>query len=63
MTFSKVYLLPWHCVLCVQACCRKLYNWLKVAPYQVEQQMDDDYDLDDNDSGIRVLGIAYVAEK
>lgn len=47
----------------LQACCRKLYNWLKVAPYQAEQQMEDDYDFDDNESGVRVLGIAFVAER
>ncbi|XP_052799386.1 transcription elongation factor SPT6-like [Mya arenaria] len=47
----------------LKACCRKLYNWLKVAPYEMEQQMDDDYDLDDNDTGVRVLGIAYIAER
>ncbi|XP_053375824.1 transcription elongation factor SPT6-like isoform X2 [Mercenaria mercenaria] len=47
----------------LKACCRKLYNWLKVAPYQAEQQMEDDYDFDDNESGVRVLGIAYINEK
>ncbi|KAL4223178.1 Transcription elongation factor SPT6 [Mactra antiquata] len=46
-----------------KACCRKLYNWLKVAPYQAEQQIEDDYDFDDNEMGVKVLGIAYVAEQ
>ncbi|XP_052215259.1 transcription elongation factor SPT6-like isoform X2 [Dreissena polymorpha] len=47
----------------LKACCRKLYNWLKVAPYQIEQHMEDDYDLDDNEPGLRVLGLAFIAEK
>ena len=34
-----------------------------MAPYQVEQQMDDDDDFEDNENGIRVLGIAYIAER
>lgn len=25
--------------------------------------MEDDYDFDDNEGGVRVLGIAYVGEK
>lgn len=46
-----------------KACCRKLYNWLKVAPYQAEQQMGkEDYEEDDAE-GVRVLGIAYVQSK
>ena len=45
-----------------QACCRKLYNWLKVAPYQADQQMEDDYEYDDQ-GGVRVLGIAYSQER
>lgn len=47
----------------LKACCRKLYNYLKVAPYQADQQMDDHYDFDDSESGVRVLGIAYVPER
>ncbi|KAM7309648.1 transcription elongation factor SPT6 [Ixodes scapularis] len=42
----------------VKACCRKLYNWLKVAPYQVDPQMEEDEDFDTRD-GIRVFAIAY----
>ncbi|UYV64588.1 SUPT6H [Cordylochernes scorpioides] len=41
--------------------CRKLYNMLKVAPYQVDQLMEEDEEYDTRD-GIRVLGIAYVSE-
>lgn len=46
-----------------QTCSRQLYNWLKVAPYQADQQMD--YDDDDDDdyesgrSGLRVFGVAH----
>nr|KAG5690166.1 hypothetical protein BaRGS_013623 [Batillaria attramentaria] len=47
----------------IRACSRRLYNWLKVAPYQAEQQLDDDYDDDDSGSGVRVLGIAYSSDK
>ena len=46
-----------------QACSRRLYNWLKVAPYQAEQLLDDDYVDDDSSNGVRVLGIAYSPEK
>lgn len=44
-------------------CSRQLYNWLKVSPYQADQQMDyDDDDDDDYESGragLRVLGVAH----
>ncbi|KAL8562544.1 hypothetical protein ACOMHN_045809 [Nucella lapillus] len=42
----------------ITACSRRLYGWLKVAPYQPEQQ-EDDYDDDDANNGVRVLGISY----
>ncbi|XP_064461195.1 transcription elongation factor SPT6-like [Ornithodoros turicata] len=42
----------------IKACCRKLYNWLKVAPYSVDPQMEEDEDFDTRD-GIRVFSIAY----
>lgn len=42
----------------IKACTRKLYNWLKVAPYQVDAQMEEDEDFDTRD-GIRVFAIAY----
>ncbi|XP_065344159.1 transcription elongation factor SPT6 [Cloeon dipterum] len=47
------------CVL--KACCRKLYNWLKVAPYTVEFP-DEDEDDWDTTNGIRILSIAYVTD-
>ncbi|XP_064612097.1 transcription elongation factor SPT6-like [Liolophura sinensis] len=46
----------------VKACCRKLYNWLKVAPYQVDQQLDDDDD-EDSSRGLRVMGLAFVQQR
>lgn len=47
----------------LRACCRKLLNWLKVAPYQVDQQLDDDYDYDDNNNGLKVMGVAYSTNR
>ncbi|XP_014674496.1 PREDICTED: transcription elongation factor SPT6-like [Priapulus caudatus] len=46
-----------------QASSRKLYNWLKIAPYQAEQQLED-YDDEDYDPshGLRVISIAFVPE-
>lgn len=44
----------------VKACCRKLYNWLKVAPYQADQQLEDN---NYEDEGLRVLGIGYSTDK
>ena len=43
----------------VKACCRKLYGWLKVAPYQVDQPIDDDDEDFDTSHGLRIMGIAY----
>jgi hypothetical protein len=36
---------------------------LQVAPYQAEQQLEDDYDDDDMANGVRVLGVAYSPER
>ena len=41
--------------------CHKLYDWLKVAPYQVDQPIDDD-DLDIS-KGVRVLGVSHSTER
>ncbi|PIK37488.1 putative transcription elongation factor SPT6 [Apostichopus japonicus] len=47
-------------------CSRQLFNWLKVAPYQADQQMD--YDDDDDDdyesgrSGLRVFAVAHPSD-
>ncbi|CAB1348966.1 unnamed protein product [Coregonus sp. 'balchen'] len=43
----------------IKACSRKLYNWLKVAPYRPDQQVEEDEELmsEAQGKGIRVLGI------
>ena len=46
-----------------QASCRKLYGWLKVAPYQVEQQLDDEDDEFDSSRGLRVMGVCYSTNR
>lgn len=48
-----------------QACSRKLYNWLRVAPYRPDQQVEEDDDfMDENQGkGIRVLGIAFSSAR
>uniref|UniRef100_A0A667WNW8 SPT6 homolog, histone chaperone and transcription elongation factor n=1 Tax=Myripristis murdjan TaxID=586833 RepID=A0A667WNW8_9TELE len=47
------------------SCCRRLYNWLKVAPYRPDQQVEEDDDLMDESQGkgIRVLGVAYAPSR
>ncbi|NP_660094.1 transcription elongation factor SPT6 [Danio rerio] len=47
----------------VKSCCKKLYNWLKVAPYRPDQQVEEDDDLMDESQGkgIRVLGVAFAS--
>ena len=42
----------------------KLYDWLKVAPYQVDDQtaVDDDSDFSAA-KGLRVLAVAYSTER
>uniref|UniRef100_A0A674DZC1 SPT6 homolog, histone chaperone and transcription elongation factor n=1 Tax=Salmo trutta TaxID=8032 RepID=A0A674DZC1_SALTR len=47
----------------IKSCCRRLYNWLKVAPYRPDQQAEEeDNDLMDESQGkgIRVLGVAFA---
>lgn len=48
-----------------QACSRKLYNWLRVAPYRPDQQVeeDDDFMEENQGKGIRVLGIAFSSAR
>ncbi|XP_066246684.1 transcription elongation factor SPT6 [Euwallacea similis] len=45
----------------LRACCRKLYNWIKLSPYQVEFPEEDE-DEWDTSKGIRVMGLAYVPD-
>ncbi|NXX65199.1 SPT6H factor, partial [Spizella passerina] len=49
----------------LKACSRKLYNWLKVAAYRPDQQVEEDDDfMDENQGkGIRVLGIAFSSAR
>uniref|UniRef100_A0A8C6X1E5 SPT6 homolog, histone chaperone and transcription elongation factor n=1 Tax=Naja naja TaxID=35670 RepID=A0A8C6X1E5_NAJNA len=60
---NKLLLEAKECV--VKACSRKLYNWLKVAPYRPDQQVEEDEDLMDESQGkgIRVLGIAFSSAR
>ncbi|XP_041097249.1 transcription elongation factor SPT6 isoform X2 [Polyodon spathula] len=46
----------------IKGCSRKLYNWLKVAPYRPDQQVEEDEDfMDDNPGkGMRVMGVAFA---
>uniref|UniRef100_A0AAZ3PCN5 Transcription elongation factor SPT6 n=1 Tax=Oncorhynchus tshawytscha TaxID=74940 RepID=A0AAZ3PCN5_ONCTS len=48
----------------IKSCCRRLYNWLKVAPYRPDQQQaeeeDDDLMDESQGKGIRVLGVAFA---
>lgn len=46
----------------LKICCRKMYNWIKVAPYKPAFEVDDDdYDWDPS-RGIRVMGVSYVPD-
>lgn len=49
----------------VKACSRKLYNWLKVAAYRPDQQVeeDDDFMEESQGKGIRVLGMAFSSAR
>ncbi|XP_071442779.1 transcription elongation factor SPT6 isoform X2 [Hetaerina americana] len=48
----------------LRSCCRKLYNWLKVAPYAVEFPDEDEEEWDTGKGGtqIRVMAVAYVPD-
>ncbi|GCB62536.1 hypothetical protein scyTo_0000044, partial [Scyliorhinus torazame] len=49
-----------------KCCSRKLYNWLKVAPYRPDQQNeedDDDFMEENQGKGVRVLGLAFSGER
>lgn len=45
----------------LKACCRKMYNWIKIAPYKVSfpEEEEDDWDTS---KGIKVMAIAYVPD-
>ncbi|KOC62569.1 Transcription elongation factor SPT6 [Habropoda laboriosa] len=44
-----------------EACCRKMYNWIKVAPYTCEFPEEEDEEWDTS-KGLRVMGLAYVPD-
>ena len=46
-----------------QSCCRKLYSYLKVAPYAPDQQAFDEDEDFDTSGGVRVLGMAFGETK
>lgn len=48
-----------ECVM--RSCCRKMYNWLKVAPYTCEFPEEDDEEWDTS-RGLRVMGLSYVPD-
>ncbi|XP_068086670.1 transcription elongation factor SPT6 [Anabrus simplex] len=48
-----------ECVL--KTCCRKVYNWLKVAPYTADFNEEEDEDWDTS-KGLRVMAVAYVPD-
>lgn len=45
----------------LRLCCRKLYNWIKIAPYTCDFSEEDDYEWDTS-KGIRVMALAYVPD-
>ncbi|XP_033218943.1 transcription elongation factor SPT6 isoform X2 [Belonocnema kinseyi] len=48
-----------ECVM--RACCRKMYNWIKVAPFTCEfpEEEDDEWDTT---KGLRIMGLSYVPD-
>lgn len=48
-----------ECVM--RACCRKMYNWIKVAPYSCDfpEEEDDEWDTS---KGLRVMAVSYVPD-
>lgn len=46
----------------LEMCCRKLYNWLKVATYNPGDFSDEEEDDWDTSKGFRVFAIAYVPD-
>lgn len=45
----------------LKQCCRKLHNWIKIAPYTVDFTEEDDFEWDSS-KGIRAMGLAYVPD-
>lgn len=45
----------------LKACCERLKDWIKIAPYTVNFSEEDDYDWDTH-KGVRVMGVAYDSD-
>ena len=46
------------------ACCRKMYDWIKVAPYTSPYNFNDEIDEKwDTSKGLRVMGVSYVPDR
>lgn len=45
----------------LKACCRKLNNWIRIAPYEANFTEEDDYEWETR-NGIRCMGLAYVPD-
>lgn len=45
-----------------EQCCSKLYNWIKIAPYDPGDFTDEDADDWDTSKGFRVFSIAFVPD-
>lgn len=46
-----------------QSCCDKLNEWLRIAPYQSPHEFDDEDEDFDTSKGLRIMSIAFKAEK
>ncbi|KAK4315769.1 hypothetical protein Pmani_013007 [Petrolisthes manimaculis] len=46
----------------MEQCCSKLYNWIKIAPYNPGDFLDEDADDWDTSKGFRVFAIAFVPD-
>ncbi|XP_071546473.1 transcription elongation factor SPT6 [Panulirus ornatus] len=46
----------------MEQCCSKLYNWIKIAPYNPGDFSDEDEDDWDTSKGFRVFAIAYMPD-
>ena len=49
-----------ECVM--RVCCRKMYNWLKIAPYSIEFPDEPDESWSTS-KGLRVMGLAYLPDE
>ena len=45
----------------MKMCCRKLFHWIKAAPYNVNFPDEDEYERDTS-KGVRVMGLAFVPD-